>query len=244
VVVREFDLYRESYNESINKAIAFSGQTQTFHTEVKARYLLELFDRIRQQKRAGMVTGSNGTDPLEVLDVGCGQGLVHQFLRPLDTSLRLTGVDVAGKVIDEARQTNPFVHYDIYEGGRLPYAQKSFDAAFAIAVMHHVPPKDWAAFDWEMRRVVRRGGYISVIEHNPINPLTQWVVNTCRFDDNAVLLRSGRLARLLREAGLVDVERRFILFTPFGGIFFRALEARLNWLPLGAQYCVAARVPA
>lgn len=241
--MKEFDLYRDGYNESINKAIAFSGQTQAFYTEVKARYLLELFGRIQQRKRAGMVTGSNGAGPLEVLDVGCGQGLVHPFLRSIETSLRLTGVDVAGEVIDEARRTHPFVHYDIYEGKRLPYAEESFDAAFAIAVMHHVPPKDWAAFVSEMRRVVRKGGYISVIEHNPNNPLTQWVVNNCRFDDNAVLLRSGRLARLLRNAGLVDIERRYILFTPFGGTFFRTLEDKLYWVPLGAQYCMAARVP-
>jgi hypothetical protein len=68
-------------------------------------------------------------------------------------------------------------------------------------------------------------------------------VRSCPFDENAVLLRSGRLARLFRATGLVELERRFIIFTPFDSAFFRQLDAGLSWLPLGAQYCMAARVP-
>ena len=109
--------------------------------------------------------------------------------------------------------------------------------------MHHVPPANWASFLTEMTRVVRPGGLVAIVEHNPINPLTQWIVRSCPFDENAVLLRSGRLARLFRGAGLIELDRRFIIFTPFSGGFFRQLDESLRWLPLGAQYCMAARVP-
>jgi len=91
--------------------------------------------------------------------------------------------------------------------------------------------------------VVRPGGLVAIVEHNPVNPLTQWIVKTCLFDENAVLLRSSLLARLFRDTGLQELERRFIIFTPFNSEFFRHLDAHLSWLPLGAQYCMAARVP-
>jgi SAM-dependent methyltransferase len=230
--MKEFDHYRDGYSRQIDTAIAFSGQTQDFYTRVKARCLLDIFAKLR------LASGQ----PLDVLDVGCGQGLIHPYFPP-STNLKLTGIDVAGTVIEEAREANPHARYDVYDGDKLPYSDQSFDAAYAIAVMHHVPPNNWPSFLAEMRRVVRPGGLVAIVEHNPVNPLTQWIVKTCPFDENAVLLRSGRLARLFRDADLQDLERRFIIFTPFDSELFRRLDASLSWLPLGAQYCMAARVP-
>lgn len=241
--MKEFDHYRDGYSQQIDKAIAFSGQTQDFYTQVKARCLLDLFSGLRPPGPASNAASHDAASPLEVLDVGCGQGLIHPYFAPPETNLKLTGIDVAGTVIEEARTANPHVHYDIYDGERLPYPARSFDAAFAIAVMHHVPPANWASFLTEMTRVVRPGGLVAIVEHNPVNPLTQWIVRSCPFDENAVLLRSGRLARLFRGAGLIELDRRFIIFTPFSGGFFRQLDESLRWLPLGAQYCMAARVP-
>ena len=241
--MKEFDHYRDGYSQQINQAIAFSGQTQDFYTAVKARCLLDIFSRLRPSKSVSEAASGDAGPALEVLDVGCGQGLIHPYLHPSKSNLKLTGIDVAGTVIDEAKAANPHVHYDVYDGERLPYGADTFDAAFAIAVMHHVPPANWASFLAEMSRVVRPGGLVAIVEHNPINPLTQWIVRSCPFDENAVLLRSGRLARLFRATGLVELERRFIIFTPFDSAFFRQLDAGLSWLPLGAQYCMAARVP-
>jgi SAM-dependent methyltransferase len=241
--MREFDHYRDGYSEQINKAIAFSGQSHDFYIEAKARYLQDLFRRLRKRLPDTMIAAVGGAQPLDVLDVGCGHGLIHRFLRPPDVGVNLTGIDVAGTIIEDAKKANPHVHYDVYDGKRLPYSAQSFDAAFAIAVLHHVPPTSWNAFIAEMRRVVRRGGIVALIEHNPINPLTQRVVRNLRMDDNAVLLGAGRLARLIADAGMVEIERRFILFTPFRGAVFRRLDGLLRWLPLGAQYCIVARVP-
>lgn len=241
--MKEFDHYRDGYSQQINKAIAFSGQPQDFYTQIKARCLLDLFSKLRPQGPASEAASRDTAPPLEVLDVGCGQGLIHPYFHPSDTNVKLTGIDVAGTVIDEAKTANPHVRYDVYDGERLPYAARAFDAAFAIAVMHHVPPANWASFLTEMARVVRPGGLVAIVEHNPINPLTQWIVKSCPFDENAVLLRSGLLAKLFRATGLVELERRFIIFTPFSGGVFRKIDASLRWLPLGAQYCMAARVP-
>jgi hypothetical protein len=49
---------------------------------------------------------------------------------------------------------------------------------------------------------------------------------------------------LLRGAGLQDLQRQFILFFPWAGKFWAAVESGLHWLPLGAQYCaVGAKGP-
>jgi SAM-dependent methyltransferase len=168
---------------------------------------------------------------------------MHPLLEASHLPLRITGIDVAPGVIELARRANPNMRYDVYAGDVLPYANGEFDAAVTVTVVHHVPPPRWFDFLNEMRRVVRPGGILAVFEHNPYNPLTLYVVRTCPLDENAVLLSSRRLSKLLRATGLQDVQSRFILSTPFESRLFRWLDKAIGWLPLGAQYYVTGHVP-
>jgi SAM-dependent methyltransferase len=236
---QEFDQHKETYRSDIDKAVAFSGQSHDFFTRVKAEYLIDLL-RVLEKDRN---TRSPAARPLEVLDVGCGHGHIHPYLIQSAMRMKLSAIDVAATVVEEARLMNPTVDYRSYEGNRLPYNDSSFDAAYTIAVMHHVPPPQWPAFLKEMRRVVRPGGLIVIFEHNPINPLTQWIVRTCPIDDNAVLLGSRRLWKLVAQTHFTEIESRYILFTPLDGPRYRAFDKMIGWLPLGAQYYVSARVP-
>jgi len=228
----EFDRYRLHYEDDIDRAIAFGGQTHDFYTKVKADVLVELLRRGAPERR------------LDLLDVGCGNGALHRFLLSSGLPLSVTGIEVAGEFVAMARQANPDVSYDVYDGTRLPYDAGRFDAAVTICVMHHVPPGEWPGFLAEMCRVVRPGGLVTVFEHNPFNPMTAHIVKTCPLDRNAVLLKPGRLAELMRTAGLDAVAREFILFTPFGSPVFRRFDRMMSWLPLGAQYVCFGRVPA
>jgi ubiquinone/menaquinone biosynthesis C-methylase UbiE len=229
----EFDAYQKNYVQTINSAISYIGKSQQFFTIAKADYLSELF-----------LSGFGSEQEFNVLDVGCGDGSIHPFLLERCPHLRLRGIDVASTSIEAARHAYPQVQYDVYDGAKLPYATGQFDAAFTICVMHHVPPSKWTAFMAEMRRVVRLGGIVSVIEHNPFNPLTQLLVNTCPIDRNAKLLRSAQLSKFMRNAGLDEIESRYIQFTPFEGDFFKRFDRCMGWLPLGAQYLTTGRVRA
>ena len=77
-----------------------------------------------------------------------------------------------------------------------------FDLALAICVMHHVPPAEWVHFLAEMKRVVKPGGAVFIVEHNPLNPLTRYVVAHSEIDQASHLLPSSRLRKLMRKAGL------------------------------------------
>jgi hypothetical protein len=107
--------------------------------------------------------------------------------------------------------------------------------------MHHVPPPSWDSFVAELLRVTRRDGVVLVFEHNPLNPLTRRAVRNCAFDDGAVLLGPKRVTAAFQRGGAEVVARRYILFTPFDGVRARDAERFVSWLPLGAQYVVAAR---
>jgi SAM-dependent methyltransferase len=94
----------------------------------------------------------------------------------------------------------------------------------------------------EVHRVLKPGGRLYLFEHNPLNPVTKYLVNTCVFDKDAKLLRSDYCATILKAAGLSIKKMDFIIFFPRKGIMskFIFLEKYLRWLPLGGQYFVRA----
>jgi len=227
----EFDAYHETYEAMIADVIGYTRKPHDFFIKVKADCLIDLFTR-----------AFGPAAPVSVLDVGCGSGRIHRFMLDRNPRLQITGIDPSAGFIERARTAQPQVRYDLGDGRKLPYAAGTFDAACAICALHHVPPPQWQQFIGEMRRVVRRGGVVAVIEHNPFNPLTRRVVSSCAFDRGAVLLRCSQLAQTMHRGGLASIEHQFILFTPFENDLLRRFDRWLGWLPLGAQYLIAGRV--
>jgi len=224
-VKADFENFKDRYVEVIQGSLPFSNVEHDFYTEVKAACLVRLFLEQGAQPEAA-----------EVLDVGCGVGLTDSLLIP--HFKRLSGVDISPGVVDRAASRNPSARYLVYAGKTLPFLDNSFDLVFAVNVLHHVPPPQWRQTVLEMKRVCKRGGLVAVFEHNPYNPLTNWVVGRCELDTDAVLLTCKETVKLFEQSDLQRVGRRYILFFPFRGKVFRWVEDHLRWLPIGAQYCV------
>jgi ubiquinone/menaquinone biosynthesis C-methylase UbiE len=218
-----FDSYNKNYGAVVQSSIDFSGLPHSFFMAAKADLLREL-----------IATRLDDGHKPAALDVGCGVGSFHPFLR--GALRRLCGTDVSAASIAQARRSNPDVEYEVYDGETLPYGDQAFDLATAICVMHHVPAKNWPAFLREIRRVVRRGGLVCIIEHNPFNPLTRLAVARCEFDRDAVLLAAPRTRQLMTEAGLQDVDTRYFLLLPWATPSMRRIERCMRRVPLGAQY--------
>ena len=218
-----FDTYGKSYRDVVQSSIDFSGLPYDFFTQAKADLLGSVVD----------AHFGAGAKPA-LLDVGCGVGTLHPFIQR--RFARLCGADVSDQCIAQARASNPAVEYRAYKGLLLPHTDHEFDVVYAACVMHHVPPADWLTFLREIRRVVRPGGLICIVEHNPFNPLTQLAVRRCPFDADAVLLRAGKTRQLLREAGLGNVDSAYFLLLPSAGPLARRVEGLFSSLPFGAQY--------
>lgn len=223
-----FDDYVDTYKKEIQHSIDFIGQDVDFFIEIKAKMLLELAEKY---------IGNPGK--IAALDIGSGVGLVDKLTAPIFKSL--TGVDVEEGVVKKAKINNPGINYILYDGKNLPFEDRSFDLAFAINVMHHVPPELWQNFCNEMFRVLKPGGIAAVFEHNPANPLTRKVVRDCDFDRDAVLLPHKKIKGLFINSGFAIPEDSYIIFFPFKSGVFRSAEKLIKWLPLGAQQYVIGR---
>jgi SAM-dependent methyltransferase len=217
-----FDSYRSNYREVVQSSIDFSGLPHSFFMRAKADILRELIaQRLRAEKPA-------------MLDVGCGVGSFHPLLRGMVG--RLCGIDVSTASIAQARADNTDVDYRDFDGVNFPFRDAGFDLVTAISVMHHVSLTGWAPFVSEMCRVVRPGGIVCIIEHNPLNPLTRLAVSRCEFDKDAVLLSAGTTLELMSKAGMGEIGTRHFLLLPWEARPARLIERVLSSLPLGAQY--------
>lgn len=216
-----FDEHSADYSRQVNGALAVAGLPHDFFFEAKVRHILEVRSRLPET-------------PVRVLEIGCGIGLLQQRLRPLLS--HVWGIDPSIASLAAA----PGERGIAADGLRLPFADESFHLVIAVCVLHNVAPDLRAAFLAEAARVVRRGGILSICEHNPWNPLTRLVVNRCEFDRDAVLLSLAESKRRLAAAGFEKIESRYIHFFPWRGAAWQRLERKLGPIPLGGQYIVDA----
>lgn len=225
----DFGRYADSYDQEIASAISFAGLDPDFFLELKADLLVDLLRRLGDPARA------------RVLDVGCGPGAMDSHL--VGRVGAVHGLDTSRSMVARASARNPGATYGVCEPDRLPCDSGSFELAFASCVLHHVVPGSWPRFTAELVRVVRPGGLVAVLEHNPLNPLTRLVVSRCAFDEDAELLALRKVKRLLGDAGATALASRYIVFFPWQRAALRRLELRLGRLPFGAQYLVAGTRP-
>ena len=217
-----FDKYDKSYEQVVQDSIAFSGLKHDFFMVAKAQRLAALFKRQFGDRRPALI------------DIGCGIGRLHPLLVPICSTV--AGCDPSADCIAQARVANPAIDYQQGDGQRLNRAERTFDVALAVCVYHHLLPAERAALTAEMRRVVRPGGLIVIIEHNPWNPLTRLAVARCPFDHDAVLLDWRESRQLLAEGGLTLAQSEHFLLLPFSNSLAARIEHGLGAWPVGAQY--------
>lgn len=224
----EFDAFAEEYERLHSQNIRLSGEAPEYFAQHKARMAAALVAGTLPRQR--------------ILDFGTGVGNSIEPLKAQFPSAHIEGIDVSQRSLEIATARFPnlatFRHFD---GATIPFEDASFGLAFAACVFHHIDSREHVALIRELRRILAPGGWLTIFEHNPFNPLTRHAVNTCEFDRNARLLAAGTLKAVVRQAGFSDVRAKYCVFFPAALRALRPLEGRMGWLPLGAQYCVVAR---
>jgi ubiquinone/menaquinone biosynthesis C-methylase UbiE len=223
--VAEFDKFADEYAAAHTRNLRISGEAPDYF----ARYKL---DELRRRWTALKLA-----EPQAVLDFGVGIGNSLPHLNRVFPSARLTGLDVSQKSLAVAEQRFPgLAELVLYEGGAPPLPDGRFDLVFSACVFHHVDAAEHVALLTRLKRLLKPGGVLAIFEHNPVNPATRYIVATCPFDENAVLIPAPTFARRQREAGFSAVRVAYTGFFPGPLARLRPLERYMTALPLGAQY--------
>ncbi|MEY4744792.1 MAG: hypothetical protein RL272_737 [Candidatus Parcubacteria bacterium] len=95
-----------------------------------------------------------------VLDIGCGNGRAYQLFEGM--AIEYEGVDVSARLVAHAKEKVHDVLATFRVGSMmaLPYDDGEFEVAMAIAVLHHIPSKEYRlAALREACRVLKPGGW-------------------------------------------------------------------------------------
>lgn len=219
-----FDDYANDYRSIHTDNVKISGADSFYFARHKVQQLMQF---------------ESSTQNARMLDVGCGDGATELFISQYMPYWKVEAIDISEKSIACAKEKKlANAVFSVYDGKNIPFEDNHFDILFIAAVMHHIDFTYHGTVMKEMFRVLKPGGRIYLFEHNPVNPVTRYLVKTCVFDKDAKLLGYNYCNKLLKDARFRNIEKKFILFFPRSGILSNLikLEEKLGWMPLGGQY--------
>lgn len=231
----EFDAYAQGYSAGMDNPLkAALGASADDFLAVKLDWLLRRIPDLA------------GTGRIRMLDYGCGTAALLRLMARRGIGARLAGCDIAAGMLEEAAATwpdgiAPLPRLAQQDGARAPFEDAAFDLVVISAVLHHVPVAERRAVYAELYRLVAPGGHVVVFEHNPLNPLTRYVVARTPIDANAILLGAGEAVQGLSAAGFQDPDISYLMFAPPRLPGGKLVDNMFGWLPLGGQYAVMAR---
>jgi 2-polyprenyl-3-methyl-5-hydroxy-6-metoxy-1,4-benzoquinol methylase len=176
-----------------------------------------------------------------ILDFGCGIGRNIPYFKEFFPAANIYGCDISEESIKKAASDFPDCYFSAIESvDDLQMYNGGIDCVFISTVLHHIPHQEHTGWIKALHSIMKENAYIVIFEMNMYNPLAKRFVYNCPFDANAVMLKPSYCKKLVGDIfGQADLAYTF--FFPWRNKFFITLEHLLSWLPLGAQYYVAAK---
>ena len=160
-----------------------------------------------------------------VLDVGCGTGSLALLLKHVHPTVEIIGVDPDPRALARAERkaarAGVSIRFDRGFADALPYGDGTFDRVLSSMMLHHVDAGQKARALQEMRRVLKPGGRLELLDFVGSDSGGHGVVGRLihsheRLSDNS----ETRVLELLSTAGFSDPKMRRQKSMLFGRVAF------------------------
>ena len=170
--------------------------------------------------RRRCVDFTNPAEGGQVLDVCCGTGTLTSLIaRRVGPDGQVIGVDLSESMLDAARKKtrNVLVTFERAEAENLPFVSGRFDKCFVSLALHEMPKQARQNTLREVRRILRPGGRLFVVDHNlPAGSLARLAIRAFvkRVEDEVAykMLLEGNLLGEIEESGLT-IKRRELIYS-------------------------------
>lgn len=95
-----------------------------------------------------------------ILDIGCGAGRDDKYF--LAKNFKVTGIDISEKMVMLAKKVNSGAKYLVMDLENLDFKDKTFDAIWANASLHHIPKNKLLPVIDVFRRLLKSKGIICI----------------------------------------------------------------------------------
>jgi len=183
-------------------------------------------DPVQQEMRRRFLDGVEFPASADVLEVGCGTGVLTRVLAALPEVETVVGVDLAESLLDRARELAagiPNMRFEAADARALPLADESVDVVVFDSTLSHVPEPERALA--EALRVLRPSGTLAAFDgdyatatvalgdHDPLQVCVDAMMAGSVTDRRVM----RRLPSLLRECGFDVVRTRGHSFVETAG---------------------------
>lgn len=102
-----------------------------------------------------------------VVDLGCGTGLELEQYYKLNPTAKVTGIDLAPKMLDRLKKKFPDKRLSLISGSYfdVPFAGNPFDAAVSVESLHHFTKEEKIPLYAKIRLALRADGYFVLTDY-------------------------------------------------------------------------------
>jgi ubiquinone/menaquinone biosynthesis C-methylase UbiE len=165
-----------------------------------------------------------------VLDIGCGTGTLAILLKQVYPGVEVVGLDPDPKALAIARRkaAKAAVALELERGfsDELPYPDGSFDRVLSSFMFHHLTRAEKLATLAEIRRVLRPGGSLHLLDFGPPRGrLSAWIGRLLHHGQHTRDNLEGRIPSMMGDSGLEQPEEIAHRATLFGSVsYYRAVR--------------------
>ena len=221
----EFDQFAQTYREQQTEGHSFlTGEDSHYFARLKAEKLKEWLPSYFKGR------------PKNILDFGCGDGLMTEEVRLQFPDSQIHGVDNSPESIKIARQKHPSIQYHLSTNNLGMFKSGEFDVLLATHVFHHIKFQEHQHYIKELVRILCATGILVFFELNPLNPGTWYIFRNHPMEVNAKMLKPWYSKTLLSPYGKTTFKS--YAFFPHFLKMFRPLEPYITKVPFGGLYAV------
>jgi ubiquinone/menaquinone biosynthesis C-methylase UbiE len=108
-----------------------------------------------------------GSDYKKIANIGCGNGILEDFVFKKREDFEWTGLDFSKKTIERLRKKYTFAKFIVGRAEKLQIKSSAVDCVVTLEFLEHISPKNTFKVLSEIKRILKKGGvYILSIPLN------------------------------------------------------------------------------